>query len=260
MDRRAAANLIDALDAKSGIIAVVGAGGKKSTLHRLLEAHRALGTKRLLLTSTVQTAAVPTALNVPTIIINDHDTKAALNEIKGRDGAWLIAGPSNKPERLSGLSADLVASLHREGEFALSLVKADGARMRMIKAPGPDEPALPDDVTTILPIVSARVFGRPLSEKLSHRPERLIDILQADWGTEITTAHVAKLLSSPKAALKNAGTASLVPIINMVDSPKDLAQAKEAATKALSMTERFDRVALVSMRSPSPLIEVVRQC
>lgn len=259
MDREAAATLIDALGARRGIVAVVGAGGKKSTLYRLLEAHRTLGTKRLLLTSTVQTAAAPTALNVPTIIINSHDAAAAIAETKGRDGAWLIAGPSNKPDRLSGLSADLVASLHRQGAFALSLVKADGARMRMIKAPGTDEPALPDDVTTILPIVSARVFGRPLSEKLSHRPERLSDIIEAVWGTEIDAIHVAKLLSSPKAALKNAGTASLVPIINMVDSSKRLAQAREAALKALSMTERFDRVALVSMRAPSPLIEVVRQ-
>ena len=257
MDDATAKTFIDALDASSGIVAAVGAGGKKSTLYRLLEAHRSIGTPRILLTSTVQIAAAPRAHDVETLIIHDSDDPSAITETSGKDGAWLVAGPPTQPDRMSGLPEALIQHLHEQGAFAVSLVKADGARMRMIKAPRESEPALPDGVSTILPIVSARVFGRPLNEKLVHRPERLIEVIGADRDTLLTPDHVARLLSSPGGGLRRTGTASVVPIINMVDSPERLAAAREAAEKALALTKRFKRVVLASMTSAMPLVEVI---
>ena len=257
MDPSTARTLVDALHAAGGIVAAVGAGGKKSTLYRLLEAHRVLGTRRLLLTATVQIAAAPRAHDVETMTIDGVDTAAAIAETEGRDGAWLIAGPSSKPDRFSGLSEDLIPKMHAQGGFGVSLVKADGARMRMIKGPRSDEPALPDGVSTVLPIVSARVFGRPITEKLAHRPERLIEIIDANMGTDLTPDHVSRLLSSPEGALRRAGEATVVPIINMVDTPERRILAREAAVKALSMTDRFDHIVLAAMTDSLPLVEVV---
>lgn len=256
MDRETARTLVDALGAPSGIVAAVGAGGKKSTLYRLLEAHRVLGTRRVLLTSTVQIAASPRAQDVETLIV-DGNAEALIAQTGDRPGAWLIAGPTGKPDRLSGLPAALIPDMHKQGAFDVSLVKADGARMRMIKGSRVDEPALPDGVTTILPIVSARVFGRPLTEKLAHRPERLCEIIDADIGTELTPDHVARLLASPKGALRRTGDTQVVPLINMVDDPERLILAREAAGKALALTDRFERVVLTAMTSRSPLVEVV---
>jgi len=256
MDRETATALIDALGARDGIVATVGAGGKKSTLYRLLEAHRAIGTARIALTSTVQFATVPKALGVEPLII-EADNNTAIKETLGKNGAFLFARPSTKPGRLSGLPEPMIADLHERGDFALSLVKADGARMRMIKAPAEQEPAVPAGVSTLLPIVSARVFGRSLDDRLVHRPERLTQVIDADVGAELTPDHVATLLSSPDGALRRAGTAKVVPIINMVDRPERLASAREAALKALSLTERFDHVVLTSMTSPAPLVEVI---
>lgn len=257
MDQETAENLIDALGASSGIVAVVGAGGKKSTLYRLLEAHQRLGTARIALTSTVQIAPAAKALEVENVIVAG-DIDAAVSATNGRNGAWLIAGPSEKPGRFSGLHEKCIPSLHRQGAFDITMVKADGARMRMIKAPADNEPALPDGVTTILPLVSARVFGRPLTEKLAHRPERLTRIIDADLGAALTPLHIARLLSSPDGALKRVGTAEVVPVINMVDGPEHLVHAEEAAAQALAMTDRFKRVVLACMAGPSPLIDVIR--
>ena len=257
MDHRTAEQLIDALSAASGITAVVGAGGKKSTLYRLIEAHRAIGTGRLLLTSTVQIAAAPRVLDVETLVVDGDDADLAIAAARRQDGAFLFAGPSIKPGRFEGLSRDLIPELHERGAFALSLVKADGARMRMIKAPGDDEPALPNGVSTLLPVVSARAFGRPLGERMAHRPERLGQIIGAGEGTPLAPDHVARLLASPDGALRRAGNARIVPVINMVDTPERLTLAREAAITALAMTERFQRVVLTSMISPTPLIEVV---
>lgn len=258
MDPETAETFVDALDAQSGIVAVVGAGGKKSTLYRLLEAHRALGTGRVLLTSTVQIAAVPETLDLETAIIDgDDDVDDVIAQTSGRDGAFFITGPSTKPGRYRGLPEPLIHSLYTQAAFGLGLVKADGARMRMIKAPGDDEPALPDGVSTILPVVSARAFGRPLTERMVHRPEHLARVIDAEIGAEITPDHVAKLLASPEGALRSTGSAEVVPLINMVDNPERQAWAEEAARQALAMTKRFERVVLTSMTSPSPLVKVI---
>lgn len=257
MDRNTAEAFINALGATSGLVAVVGAGGKKSTLYRLLEAHRAIGTRRILLTSTVQIAAPPKALDVETHLIDGDDLDDMIAETGGRDGAFFVAGPSKKPGRFGGLSQDLIPCMYRQGAFALSLVKADGARMRMIKAPGDDEPALPDGVSTILPIVSARAFGQPLTERMVHRPERLAEVIDADIGTDITPDHVAKLLTSTDGALRRAGSSQIIPVINMVDGPERQAWAEEAAERALSMTKRFERVVLTSMTNPPALVKVI---
>lgn len=257
MNPDTAKSLVNALAAASGIVAMVGAGGKKSTMYRLLEAHNTLRTPRVLLTSTVQIAAGPTRMDLELVIVTDDEVEAAIAGTKGRNGAFLFAGPSEKPGRQSGLPERLIPRLHEEAAFDLSLVKADGARMRMIKAPGENEPALPEGVSTILPIVSARVFGRPLSEKLVHRPERLCEIVGAGIDTELTPEHVARLLASPDGALRRAGNAQVVPLINMVDNPNRLNLAKEAAERALAMTDRFDRVVLTAMTSRLPLVEVI---
>ena len=257
MNKKTATALIDALDAAGGIVAAVGAGGKKSTLYRLLEAHRAIGTKRIAFTSTVQIAPAGRGDDIETLILDDRPFEPAIAQTRSLDGAWLIAGPSQKPGRLSGLPEEAIQHIHEAGAFDVSLTKADGARMRMIKAPREDEPALPDHVATVLPIVSARVFGRPLTDKLVHRPERLTDVIGAERGMLLSADHVACLLSSPEGGLKGTGKASVVPIINMVDSPERLAAARAAAEKALAMTGRFERVVLASMTRPMPLVEVI---
>ncbi len=257
MDQNAAETLLGALSAHSGIVAAVGAGGKKSTLYRLLEAHRLIGTERVLLTSTVQIAAAPAELDLEPVIVAEGDIETAIRAMQAHQGAFFSAGPSQKPGRYSGLPEHLIHSLHARAALGVALVKADGARMRMIKAPGADEPALPDRVSTILAIVSARAFGRPLTPRLVHRPERLAELVDADIGTQLTPDHIARLLASPEGALRRSGTAKIVPVINMVDSPERQALAEEAAVKALSMTERFERVVLASMTSPFPLVKVI---
>ena len=258
MDKNTAETLLDALDAGSGIIAVVGAGGKKSTLYRLLEAHRIIGTRRIALTSTVQIATTPRSLHVEHVIVDDT-IEGTTETIRRRDGALLISGPSTKPGRFNGLPASAIHDLHRQGAFDVSLVKADGARMRMIKAPNQHEPALPSCAATLLPVVSARAFGRPLDHRLAHRPERLIDVLDSEIGKEITPFHVARLLTSQDGALRRSGGLSVVPIINMVDNAERLALSREAASVALAMTLNFDRVILASMISETPLVDVVRK-
>jgi probable selenium-dependent hydroxylase accessory protein YqeC len=67
----------------------------------------------------------------------------------------------------------VIEQIHREGSFAVTYVKADGARMRLVKAPQDDEPVLPGGATNVVPILSARAIGEPLTSRIAHRVERI---------------------------------------------------------------------------------------
>ena len=155
------------------------------------------------------------------------------------------------------MAPELVAELHRRCGFAATLVKADGARMRLIKAPADDEPVLPPGSATVLPVVSARAFGRPLGPEVAHRLDRLLAVIGAAPGEPLGAVHVARLLTSEAGALQHAQGAVVVPIINMVDDDATLDAARAAAREALAMTRRFDRVALTAMTAADPLVELV---
>ncbi|MGI9435872.1 MAG: selenium cofactor biosynthesis protein YqeC [Geminicoccaceae bacterium] len=265
MERSIAEALLNVLEARRGIIAVVGAGGKKTTLSRLLEAHCALGTKGIALTTTVQMAPPSMIANMTGCIAEAEEIVAKVgslqrnDEAQRSDGAALIAAPSAKPNRLAGLPPDLIGPIHETGRFNVSLVKADGARMRLIKAPSDHEPALPTGTTTLLPIVSARAFGKPLSPRLAHRAERLSAVIDAPLDTILAPIHIARLLSHRNGALRAAGDAKIVPIINMADAQDRLDASIEAARLALALTDRFDQVVVASMTEKAPVLEVISQ-
>lgn len=256
MTRAAARALLDLLAAHHGLVCVVGAGGKKTTLYRLVEAHLASGSSRLGLTCTVAMAPPPPALGAP-VIAEAASLARALAE-HGRNPPVLVyAQPSAKPGRIGGVPPADLARLHAEGGFDVTLIKADGARMRWIKAPAPGEPVLPPGVTTVLPLVSAKIFGQPLTAAVAHRPERVAVVTGAAPGEPLTPEHVARLLTSEQGALQGVGSATVVPIINMVDDQARLAVAREAARRALERSGRFARVVLTRMAATAPVIEVI---
>jgi probable selenium-dependent hydroxylase accessory protein YqeC len=251
-----ARRLLDVLAARRGLICVVGAGGKKTTLHRLVEAHLAAGTGRIGLSCTVAMAPPPKWLGEP-VIAEGADLKVALGRL-GRDRRLVVyAEPSPKPGRIGGVPPEDLARLHDEGRFEVTLIKADGARMRWIKAPAMGEPVLPPGVATVLPLVSARVFGQPLSEAAAHRLERVAAVTGARPGEPVTPEHVARLLSSEHGALQGVGGATVVPIINMVDDQATQEAARAAARLALATSSRLTQVVLASMVAPDPVVEVV---
>jgi probable selenium-dependent hydroxylase accessory protein YqeC len=248
-----APELLDLLAARSGIVCVVGAGGKKTTLYTLLAAHPG----RAALTATVRMARFPAGLPAACIVDTEDKLPELVLAAAARHRRVAFAQPAAKPDRLSGLSPALVAELHRRGGFDVTLVKADGARMHWIKAPAADEPSLPPGVTTVIPLVSARAIGEPLGERAAHRIERLTALLGLAPGDPLSVAHVARLLSDPRGALQGVGDATVVPVINMVDDDALERAARDVAERALAATDRFDRVVLASMNANSPVRAVV---
>ena len=245
--------LIDALDARSGIVCAVGAGGKKSVLYQL--AREQSGPYAL--TATVHTTVFPDDLPVASVIGNDAELAGRVMAT-GSSRSVAYACPSTKPGRYAGVSAATIRSIHGTGRFDATYVKADGARMRWIKAPAEGEPVLVPEADLVIPVVSARAIGEPLSERVAHRLDRVAAITGVPPGSPLTPEAVGRLLASADGALKGAPDARFAPVINMVDNESHEQRARAAAAAALAITSRFDSVVLCCLRRPTmPVVAVV---
>jgi probable selenium-dependent hydroxylase accessory protein YqeC len=247
--------LIDLLAARSGTVCVVGAGGKKTTLYHLASTHPG----RVGLTCTVPNTHFPHTLGACVVVAEAPELGVAVARAAAAHRLVAFAHPSEKKGRYGGVAPKLIAEIQSTAGFDVLLVKCDGARMRWIKAPQDSEPLIPVEATTVVPIVSAKAFGEPLTETVAHRLSRVEAVSGAEYGEPITPEHVARLLAHREGALKNAGTATVVPVINMVDNSELEATARKAARAALDLTDRFDRVVLTSHLQTARLVGVVTQ-
>ena len=245
--------LAEALLATQGIICAVGAGGKKSTLYQLLT--HASG--RVGFTATAMTTTPPRR-RFDTRLFAEPDKLAAGVPLAAQTHQRIAyACPSEKPGRVAGLPPSLIATLHTHGEFDLTLVKADGARMRGIKAPRDDEPLIVPGCSTVIFVVSAQVIGQPLTEAIAHRVPLLEKRLGIKAGASMTPTHLGHLLSHPQGAWQGVGESQLVTLINQVDSAERYDLAMMAADAALQGERPPIRIVLGSMTANQPLIDIV---
>lgn len=246
-------DLVEILAAGSGVVCLVGAGGKKSTIYRIV----AQTTGRVAVTATVHTPPFRKRLAAETLIGRGDELKAL---VAGASRSRIVAYacPSDKKARLAGVEPGLVVDIHESCGFDLTLVKADGARLRRIKAPGPHEPALPPRCATLIPLVSVRAVGEPLDDSVAHRPELVAELTGAEPGWRITADHVARLLAHPRGGLKHAERAErVIPVINMVDTAEQRYTARLIAEQVLERAPGLDRVVLTRMVAEDPVVDVV---
>jgi probable selenium-dependent hydroxylase accessory protein YqeC len=246
-------DLLDLLEARAGIVCAVGAGGKKTTLYHLAVTHPG----RVGLTCTVPNANFPSTLGAHEVIADASAILPAVVEAASTERLVAFAHPSEKTARYAGLAPDLICEIRQAAGFDVVFVKGDGARMRRIKAPEEDEPVIPKEATTVIPIVSIRAIGAPLTEEVAHRLSRVEAITGAGYGEPIEPVHIARLLADEQGALKDTGDATVVPVINMVDDPERERLAVSVAQAALELTDRFDRVVLTSHQQTQRLVGVV---
>jgi probable selenium-dependent hydroxylase accessory protein YqeC len=245
--------LLDLLQARRGIVCAVGAGGKKTTLYRLFALHPG----RVALTSTVHIPPLPNQLGERAIVMEEPGLAAAVKQASQDYPKIAYFRPSEKRGRFAGVAPERPRQIHESGGFDVTLVKADGARARLIKAPAEVEPRIPLGADIVLAVLSARALGEPLSERIAHRIAQVESVTGARAGEIIEPVHLARLLTAEQGLLKHVGQAAVIPILNMADERE--AQAIETARLALELTDRFDRVVLAAMRRDNPLVRVVRR-
>ncbi|MFB6102452.1 MAG: selenium cofactor biosynthesis protein YqeC [Haloplanus sp.] len=239
-------NLIEALSADVDLVCVVGAGGKKTTLYAL-----ATRLNHAVVTATVR---IPIFDEQVAEVVVTRDPVGALRRVT----EWPVGlvPERERDDRYLGYDRETVTAIGATPGPETVLVKADGARTRLLKAPDDREPQVPATADTVIPIASARVVGKPLAEEHVHRPERVADITGLDLGDPITATDVGTVLAHRQGGRKRVPpTATVVPLVNMVDDEELAATGREIAD---AVHDRADvpRVVLARMADPR-VVDVV---
>ena len=228
------------LESTKGFISLVGAGGKKTTMYAL---SKSISGGRIALSSTTQMYEYDRTI-VDKIVNVAQEKQFALNS---SDNVVAFHKDSLKRGRVAGLSDIELEQLWTSKKFDLLLCKADGARSKLIKGPNDSEPIIPKLCDLIIPIVSIKVLGQKLTDKIAHRVDELCKMWEVAPACKITRKRIACLMVSKYGFLKNSGGREIIPLINMVDSKEELRQAVEIAEMALQLTMRFNKIVIGSM-------------
>lgn len=245
--------MLDLLEARSGLVCAVGAGGKKSVLNSLAAMHPG----RVALTASVGTTRFPELPRFEVVIDADEALEARIAAVEA-GASVAYACPSEHAGRHTGVRLPTIERIHAHGGFEVSYVKADGARMRWIKALEENEPVLPPVCDRIVAVVSARAIGEPLGPRVGHRLERLQVVTGLGPEDIIRPLHVGRLLASREGLRKGADRCPVMSLINMVDDPGREALAREAAEIALDLEPSIGHVVLTCLqREDHPVVAVV---
>lgn len=246
--------LIEAVSAEQGIVCIVGAGGKKSMITRLAQQHPG----RLAVTATVMIPPFWPELKITPVVACADKLQAEVLELsKSSVQRFAYAVPANKPGRNAGLEPATIERLHQDLGLDVSYIKADGARGRLIKAPGSAEPVLPKSTSTVLAMLSIHACGQVLDQRIAHHPELLAERVKVNLGEKLKPIHLARSFAHAQGALQHATNMRVIPVINMVDNEHFLDLARQVAEQLFLMTSHYPTVVLTALKQEQPLIDVL---
>jgi molybdenum cofactor cytidylyltransferase len=240
-------SLLDAVG-RCPTTAVVGAGGKTSTLFRLAREYHEpvflansahLGVSQLSLVERCYCLGSVEDLpdftgGVPPGISLFHG-----KEIPGRG-------------RVSGLDEHILDALRRHaGWYAVPLlIEADGARGLPLKAPAEHEPPIPPFTDCVVVCAGLRGLGHAIDEKVVFRPEIYAALATAKRDQEIDETMAARVLCHSSGGMKNIPPgARRVAVLNQAD---DMALGKRGAKLARFLLRSYAAVAVCALHGPAP--------
>ena len=185
------------------LIAIVGAGGKTTTMYTLAGELAQRG-KRVITTTTTQ-IFFPRPGETDTLIVA-AETSALLKlvsaALKQHHRVTVAAAPSGST-KLAGLGPEQPYELLVKSGADAVIVEADGAHHRMIKAPAEHEPVVPPQTNVALLMMSAGALNQPLNAQVAHRPEHVAGVAGINLGDRLTPSAIAQLMTSDQGAFKN---------------------------------------------------------
>ena len=242
------------------IAAIVGAGGKTTTMFALANALAERGLRVVTAKST--TVHRPSLARAPKLLVSPPDRwKTDLPPALDAHPVITVVTAAPTPRRYDGIPPDLAPDLLNASGADILVVEADGARRRLLKAPASHEPAMPPSATLVIPVACLAAVGRPLTERHVHRPELVAEILGIGLETRLTVDHVLKLLLDTRAGRKAApASARLWPVLTATDkvTPDQLAAVRAALNAQQHVTGWIeadaDATYTARRRTPAPRV------
>lgn len=239
--------LRDVLKIKPGqCVAVIGAGGKTSLMFQIASQF----SRAVISTSTH-------LLGDQGVLADSHvvllpDALIELSDMRKNDGVTLLTGPLDKQKYrfLAPTHNQLDKILLGCRQYGIPFfIEADGARHRSIKAPDEHEPAIPEFSDTVLLVAGLSVLGKPLSDKIVHRPEIFSRLGGIGLGDAISAESIINVLNHPIGGLKNIPEyATRQIILTQADTLSLLEIGRTISNRTVG---KWDRAVVVSLK-PNP--------
>lgn len=236
-------------------LALVGAGGKTSTLFRLgwelMNASTCAPLPRnVFLSATTHMAVEQLKLADYHYIVESPEDLTAL---EGRipPGLILFTGPQVEMQRSAGLSLAVMDRLRdlADAQATPLIIEADGSRQRPLKAPASHEPVIPTWTDSVIVVAGLSGLGRPLDAEWVHRPELFSELSGLKLGEPIDLQALAAVLIHPQGGLKAIPpTARRMVLFNQADTPERQALAYDLAKR---LSPVYQSVLIANLASPS---------
>lgn len=229
------------------LVAFSGAGGKTSALKRLIEE---FSPRYPLLITTSTKIGVDQFKGLPAHVVDDGRDLVEITQVLGESDLVLLTGPLDEAGRKwTGISPQRIDDLRTVAADmgVITLVEADGARQRWIKAPEEHEPVIPTSADMVVPVVNLKAMGLPLDEQSAHRPGLLANVVSSQLGKPIQASHLIDLITSERGGLKGAPPgAEIRPLLAGLSSTNQ-ASALEIAQGCLQRSQRLLSVVLADL-------------
>jgi len=238
------------------VVALVGGGGKTSTLVRLC--HECARDGRRVLATTTARMKMEELADVRDVLLWDEmdTTGQTWRSYRGGSrggGTWIddflsgvasddstspvtFLGRSIMRDKLLGLPSEYLGELLSRLTWDVVVVEADGSRGRSIKGHRLGEPVVPLCTTHCVIVLGADGLETWVNSDHCHRPEVIQDLLGVSWGERLSAGRVVDLLSHPRGLLsKIPGDIEVVVYVNKAP----LGREQEVAHRfAIGLLER----------------------
>ncbi len=214
--------LVEALGlAKGSVVALVGAGGKTSTLFRLVRESARDG-HRVLATTTTRMKLEEIADMRDVLLWDERDATGETwrsYQAHTSEPGWLDevleGGPRNHSgipaaflgrqvmrDKLLGLPTGYLGNLLDRLAWDMVVVEADGSRGKSVKGHRLGEPIIPLCATHCVIVLGADGLDSAVTDDRCHRPEVIQDLLGLAWGEHLSPQRVAELITHPRGLLR----------------------------------------------------------
>lgn len=247
-------NLLEALRLKNKTVrmALVGAGGKTSTLFRLGKELALINnpkSKQVWLSATTHLSIDQLAYadkHIEIVYPSDFDNYL----MKPDFGVILFTGKPVEDGRTAGVTlAVFNEMLHIANANDIPIIiEADGARRLPLKSPADHEPVIPPWIEQVVVIAGLSALGKPMTGEWVHRPEIFSELSGLSLGEILTSEAMVSVLGHPNGGLKGIPKhARRILLLNQAGTPELQAAGQMIASR---LQHVYDSIILADLQPP----------
>ena len=253
-------NYREAFDIQKGeVISLVGGGGKTTLMFAL--ARELSAAEGLVVTTTTTRILEPLSSQTQALYLNT-DEGAIIDWLKQSAESYnhvTIASKNLTSGKLTGINPELATKIAHLNRVSATIIEADGASRKPLKAPNATEPVIPDITSLVIPVVGIDALGQQLSQDYVFRPEIASAITGLPLGETITSESIAVLVTHKQGLTRGSpAQARIVPFINKVDTEMLLQKAMQLAEKILASDHPYiNKVVIGQAATPKAPLHVI---